>query len=60
MITVKWPWEVFEGRYNELHEVWCASQCFGHDVVIKIYGDFESPEQKLEYAHEIAWRLNRY
>ena len=29
-----------------------------HDVALIVTGDFETPEQKREYAEEIARRLN--
>lgn len=35
----------------------CSSD-FTHDVCLKVSGDFESDEQKEEYAREIARRLN--
>ncbi len=50
------PWSVgnnYEGTYLE-------SDDFTHDVRLYINGDFESHEQRVEYAEEIARRLNTH
>lgn len=57
-IEEKGPWSA--RYYNDNHTAVIESDDFTHDVTMVVYGDFESPEQKLEYAQEIARRLNLY
>ena len=40
------------------YKIGVASDDFEHDVILWVYGDFESDEQRFLYATEIAKRLN--
>jgi hypothetical protein len=40
------------------YKIGLASDDFEHDVILWVYGDFESDEQRFLYATEIAKRLN--
>lgn len=48
------PWMV-DSKGNYL-----MSDSFHHDVVLKVDGDFEDDSQRIEYATELARRLNAY
>lgn len=52
------PWEVHASKLDR--DVYLFSDDFTHDVSLKISGDFETREQKIEYAHELARRLNTW
>ena len=51
-------WEVYVSRTNA--DVLLFSDDFTHDASLKITGDFGTRERKIEYAHEIAKRLNAW
>lgn len=55
MIQENGPWEVNEWGKGRLV---LQSDDFTHDVSLEISGDFASKEERLEYAEEIARRLN--
>jgi hypothetical protein len=48
------PWTVIESRNG----ISISSADFTHDVVLRMSGDFAGDEQALEYARQIAARLN--
>jgi len=52
------PWEVYAPKHDK--DVWLSSDDFTHDVLMLITGDFGTRERKIEYAHEIAKRLNAW
>ncbi|NMD19130.1 MAG: hypothetical protein GYA76_02450 [Verrucomicrobia bacterium] len=56
MIEEKGPWAVVFGNGNTYIE----SDDFTHDAHLYVRGDFESAEQRAEYAEEIARRLNAF
>ena len=56
MIEEKGPWAVVFGNGNTYIE----SDDFTHDAHLYVRGDFESAEQKVAYAEEIARRLNTF
>lgn len=56
MIEEKGPWAAAFGNGKAFIE----SDDFTHDVRLCVSGDFESVEQKVEYAEEIARRLNTF
>ena len=56
MIEEKGPWAVVFGNVNTYIE----SDDFTHDAQLYVRGDFESAEQRAEYAEEIARRLNTF
>ena len=56
MIKEEGPWSVVFGNGNTYIE----SDDFTHDAHLCILGDFESAEQRVEYAEEIARRLNTF
>ena len=55
MVKENGPWNVDDWPGGELV---LQSDDFTHDVALIVTGDFETPEQKREYAEEIARRLN--
>lgn len=55
MVQESGSWKVDEWPNGKLV---LQSDDFTHDVALEISGDFESYEQKREYAEEIARRLN--
>ena len=55
-IVERGPWKPI--RYQ--NSVYLLSDDFHHDVHMTISGDFGSPEQKYQYAREIANRLNSF
>lgn len=61
-IVERGPWEVLTGYEGEAHKptVFIHSDDFTHDVMLRVFGDFESHEQKLAYGQEIARRLNEW
>ena len=50
------PWFVNEWSNNK---VVLQSDDFTHDVALIVTGDFESHEQKLQYATKLAARMNQ-
>ncbi len=56
MIEEKGPWAVVFGNGNTYIE----SDDFTHDAHLYVRGDFESAEQRVAYAEEIARRLNTF
>lgn len=56
MIEEKGPWAAAFGNDKAFIE----SDDFTHDVRLYISGDFESIEHRVEYAEEIAKRLNTF
>lgn len=54
-ITENGQWSVDEWSDGQ---VVVQSSDFTHDVALKVAGDFRSYAQKIEYAQEIADRLN--
>ncbi len=56
MIEEKGPWSAAFGNGKAFIE----SDDFTHDVRLYVSGDFESIKQKVEYAEEIARRLNTF
>lgn len=50
------PWLAIE----EKGDVFVESEDFTHDVRLYVNGDFESLDQRLAYAEEIARRLNAW
>ena len=64
MITVKGLWVVVviptEDTWHGENDCFLKERCSMYQVKIEIDGDFESPKQKLEYANEIARRLNTF
>ena len=52
----KGPW--IAGKTQDGKRVFVESDTFTHDVRLYIDGDFEDISQKLDYATEIAQRLN--
>ena len=53
-IVERGPWRAGNNRVDYFIE----SDDFTHDVRLYINGDFESDEQKMDYAEELAKRLN--
>ena len=53
-IIERGPWRAGNNRKDYFVE----SDDFTHDVRLVITGDFESDEQRMDYAKEIARRLN--
>lgn len=47
-------WTVVKGGTG----LYLQSSDFTHDAILQVNGDFESNEQELDYAQEIARRLN--
>lgn len=57
MIKENGPWAAGVTDENQ-QRVFIQSDDFTHDVRLYVDGDFESKQQRLEYAKEIARRLN--
>lgn len=56
MVKEKGTWFCYFGG----DRIGVASHDFTHDVVLWVSGDFKDADQKIEYAEEIAKRLNAY
>ena len=56
MVKENGPWFCYMGG----NRIGVASDDFTHDVVLWVSGDFENTDQQVEYAEEIAKRLNAY
>lgn len=58
-IVERGPWRArITAEVN--HRTFIESDDFTHDVRLYVDGDFGSQEERLEYAEEIANRLNAY
>lgn len=55
MVEDRGTWSLFNGTEGS---VGIISSDFKHDVVLYVNGDFESSEQRIEYAKHILERLN--
>lgn len=49
------PWSAHYDKYH----VWLTSKDFTHDVLLGVYGDFADQEQHIQYAEQLAERLNQ-
>lgn len=60
-ISEKGPWVVNEWPSRDGHpkKIVLQSDDFTHDVALIIDGDFGDHETKLEYAQQLASRMNR-
>lgn len=56
-IPDKGPWRAGQDD-NSIDRVFIESDDFTHDVRLYVDGDFGSVEDKIEYAEDIARRLN--
>jgi len=52
------PWHVQVWKVEGSRKVVLQSDDFAHDVALEISGDFACFEQRLEYAHKLAKRMN--
>jgi len=51
----KGEWSVDGGIKN----AYLQSDDFTHDVILRVYGDFGSEQEKIEYLKDIIFRLNK-
>ncbi len=58
--AIGWTVEEWHRKESEGYDVVLCSEDFTHDAALRLSGDFESDEQRMEYAQDLCDKLNAH